>query len=172
MYKKYTTPCPNYGMGGGSRKTPWNGPAKKTPKHWNSYKPRIGSRLPGHKFTSQAVWPDLARFHHFSKTLKVFGYSLSVYFVLGQILNLIGQIFMIFDKFWLFLMAQHLVTLVSQKLRQLLWHILSQNYFEGQNEHFLILCTYRSSVGSSSIIDWILKILSTSSLEREREREE
>ena len=39
--------------------------------------------------------------------LKVFGYSLKVYFELGKILNLIGQIFMILNKFSLLLMAQY-----------------------------------------------------------------
>ena len=52
------------------------------------------------------VWPDLVKFHHFGKTLKVFGYSFRGYFVLGKILNLIGKIFMIFDIFWLMFMAQ------------------------------------------------------------------
>ena len=55
----------------------------------------------------RSVWPDLAKFSHFVKTLKLFDYSLMVYFVLGKILNLIGQIFMILDRFSLLLMAQY-----------------------------------------------------------------
>ena len=53
------------------------------------------------------VWPDLAKFVHLGKTSKVFGYSLRVYFVLGKILTLSGQTFMILDKFPLLLMAQY-----------------------------------------------------------------
>ena len=54
-----------------------------------------------------SVWPDLAKFCHLGLTLKVFGYSLRVYFVLGKILTLIGQIFMTLDKFSWLLMAQY-----------------------------------------------------------------
>ena len=53
------------------------------------------------------VWPDLANFRHLGKTLKVFGYSLRVYFVFGKTLTLIGQIFMKLNKFSLLLMAQY-----------------------------------------------------------------
>ena len=53
------------------------------------------------------MWPDLAKFRHFGKTSKVFGYSLRVYFVLAKILILIGQIFMILDQFTLLLMAKY-----------------------------------------------------------------
>ena len=53
------------------------------------------------------MWPDLAKFCHFGKTSKVFGYSFMVYFVLGKLLNIIGQIFMTLDKFSLLLMAQY-----------------------------------------------------------------
>ena len=42
---------------------------------------------------TRPVWPDLAKFHHF-------GNSLRVYFVLGKILNLIWQNFMILDNFY------------------------------------------------------------------------
>ena len=42
-------------------------------------------------YTSRAVWPDLAKFHHFGKTLIVFGYSLKIYFLLGKVLNPIVQ---------------------------------------------------------------------------------
>ena len=45
------------------------------------------------------------KFHHFGKTLKVFGYLLKVYFALGKILNLIGQIYITLDKFSLMLMG-------------------------------------------------------------------
>ena len=53
------------------------------------------------------MWPDLAKFRHFGKTLKVFGYYLMVYFALGIFLNIIGQIFMTLDKFSLLLMARN-----------------------------------------------------------------
>ena len=53
------------------------------------------------------VWPDLAKFGHWGKTLIAFGYSLRVYFVFGKILTLIGLIFMILDKISLLLMAQY-----------------------------------------------------------------
>ena len=53
------------------------------------------------------VWPDLAKFRQFGKTLKVFGYSLRIYFVLANILILIGQIFMILDKFTFLLIAKY-----------------------------------------------------------------
>ena len=41
------------------------------------------------------------------QTVKVFGYSLRVYFVFGKTLTLIGQIFMKLNKFSLLLMAQY-----------------------------------------------------------------
>ena len=53
------------------------------------------------------VWPDLAKFRHLGKTYKVFGYYLRVYFVFCKILTLIGQMFMILDKFSLLLMVQY-----------------------------------------------------------------
>ena len=53
------------------------------------------------------AWQDLAKFCHLGKTLKAFGYSLRVYFVLGKILTLIGQIFMTLEKFSWLLMAQY-----------------------------------------------------------------
>ena len=47
-----------------------------------------------------AVWPDLAKIHHFGKIVKVLGIILGVNLVLGNIVNLptmpkylIGQIF-------------------------------------------------------------------------------
>ena len=49
--------------------------------------------------TPTSVWPYLANFRHFGKTLKVFGYSLRVYFVLGTILNKTGPIFIMLDHF-------------------------------------------------------------------------
>ena len=59
------------------------------------------------KIAYLSVWPKLAKFRHFGKTLKVFGYSLRVCFVLGKIVNLFGQIFMMLDTFSLLLMAQY-----------------------------------------------------------------
>ena len=51
--------------------------------------------------------PDETSATRIGKTIKIFGYSLRVYFILGKILTLIGQIFMILDKFSLLLMAQY-----------------------------------------------------------------
>ena len=46
------------------------------------------------------VGPDLAKFHHFGKMLKVFGNYLRVNFIFGQILlNPLWLIFMILGKF-------------------------------------------------------------------------
>ena len=39
-----------------------------------------------------SVWPDLAKFLHFGKILQVFGNILKVYFLFGEILNLLWQI--------------------------------------------------------------------------------
>ena len=43
------------------------------------------------------VWPDLAKFHHFSKVLQVFGKSLMVYFLFGKMFNLLRWICYIFE---------------------------------------------------------------------------
>ena len=53
------------------------------------------------------MWPDFAKIRHLGKTLKVFGYSLRVYFVFGNTLTLTVQIFMILDKLSLLVMAQY-----------------------------------------------------------------
>ena len=53
------------------------------------------------------MWPDLAKFRYYGKTLKLFGYSLRVYFVWGKIVNLIGEISMMLEKISLLLMAQY-----------------------------------------------------------------
>ena len=51
----------------------------------------------------RSVWPDLAKFHHFVKILKVFGNFSTVYLVFAQYLNLlwifcaIGQIFIVMN---------------------------------------------------------------------------
>ena len=37
------------------------------------------------------VWPDSAKFCHFGKSLQVFGYFLTVYFLFGKILSLLWQ---------------------------------------------------------------------------------
>ena len=50
------------------------------------------------------IWKKFATL---AKLKKVFGYSFRVYFVLAKILILIGQIFMILDKFTLLLMAKY-----------------------------------------------------------------
>ena len=39
-----------------------------------------------------AVWPDLPIFHHFGKSLPVFGKFLTVHFILGKILSWLWQI--------------------------------------------------------------------------------
>ena len=41
---------------------------------------------------SPSVWPDLARFRHFGKSLQVFGKFLTVYFLFGKILSLLWPI--------------------------------------------------------------------------------
>ena len=38
------------------------------------------------------VWPDLAKFRHFVKSLQVFGNFLTVYFLFGKMLSLLWQI--------------------------------------------------------------------------------
>ena len=38
-------------------------------------------------FDLKAVWPDLAKFHHFGKYLKIFGNIFKVYLVLGKVFN-------------------------------------------------------------------------------------
>ena len=64
-------------------------------------------RTQGEQTTAQSVWLNLAKFRQFGKTVKVFGYYLRVYLVLGKILNLIGHIFRIFGKFSLLLLVQY-----------------------------------------------------------------
>ena len=39
-----------------------------------------------------AVWPDLVKFHHFAKILRVVGKILKVYLVFGKIMKLLWQI--------------------------------------------------------------------------------
>ena len=41
----------------------------------------------------QAVWPDLAKFRHFGKNLKIFDKYLTVNFLFGKMLSLLWQIF-------------------------------------------------------------------------------
>ena len=40
----------------------------------------------------QPMWPDLAKFRHFGKSLKVFGTVLMVYFLFGKMLSVLWQI--------------------------------------------------------------------------------
>ena len=40
-----------------------------------------------------SVLPDLAKFRHFGKNLKVFGHFKKLYLVFGNLLNLLWQIF-------------------------------------------------------------------------------
>ena len=39
-----------------------------------------------------SVWPDLAKFHHFCKSLQVFGKLLTVYFLFGKMLSILWEI--------------------------------------------------------------------------------
>ena len=43
-------------------------------------------------FSSSPVWPDLAKFCHFGKSLQVFGKFLTVYFLFGKMLSILWQI--------------------------------------------------------------------------------
>ena len=56
-------------------------------------------------FEGRSVRPDLVKCQHFGKSLSL--WLLFECFILGKILNLILQILMILDNFWLFLMAQY-----------------------------------------------------------------
>ena len=47
----------------------------------------------GIKSELESVWPDVAKFHHFGKILKLLGNLLRVQLVLGEILNPLWQIF-------------------------------------------------------------------------------
>ena len=47
----------------------------------------------------QAVWPDLAKFRHFGKSFKVFCNFKKLYLLLGNILNLLWQIFTLLCNF-------------------------------------------------------------------------
>ena len=38
------------------------------------------------------MWPDLAKFRHFGKSLQVFGKSFNVYYLFGKMLSLFWQI--------------------------------------------------------------------------------
>ena len=69
-------------------------------------------------FYFQAVWPDLAKFHHFGKYLKIFGNIFKVYLVLGQVfislwhnLYSFGKIFITVNGQILKTQSGHLVTL-------------------------------------------------------------
>ena len=71
-----------------------------------------------------SVLPDLAKFHHFGKIVKVLGNILSVNLVLGDILNLPWQIFDVIVQIFIFLNGQnwrntffHLVTLRALEWR-------------------------------------------------------
>ena len=64
------------------------------------------------------VWPDLAKFHHYDKYLKIFGNIFKVYLVLGKVSNLlwrnlwaIGQFFVTEKGQILTTKFGHLVTL-------------------------------------------------------------
>ena len=43
------------------------------------------------------MFPDLAKFRHFGKTLQVFGKFLTVYFLFGKVLSLLLQIWYIIE---------------------------------------------------------------------------
>ena len=43
-------------------------------------------------FAGDSVWPDLAKFRHFGKSLQVFGKFLLVYFFFGKMVSILWQI--------------------------------------------------------------------------------
>ena len=49
---------------------------------------------------SQAVWPDLAKFHHFGIVSKGIGNFLRVYLVFGILLNLLGKFLHCANSLW------------------------------------------------------------------------
>ena len=68
---------------------------------------------------SKSVWPDLAKFHHFGKYLKIFGNIFKVYLVLGKVFNSLchnlyafGQILIAVNGKILKTQSGHLVKLV------------------------------------------------------------
>ena len=42
--------------------------------------------------TERPVWPDLAKFRHFGKSLEIFGKFLTAYFLFGKMLSILWQI--------------------------------------------------------------------------------
>ena len=50
--------------------------------------------------SSETVWPEMAKFRHFSKSLVVNGKFLTVYFLFGQMLSLLWQTSDIIGQFF------------------------------------------------------------------------
>ena len=46
----------------------------------------------------RVVWPDLAKFRHFGKTLEVFGKFFTIYFLFGKMLCQLRQIYYIIGQ--------------------------------------------------------------------------
>ena len=71
---------------------------------------------------SCSVWPDLAKFHHFGKYLKIFGNIFKVYLVLGKV----------FNSLWhnLYAVGQILIAENGQKLRIQFGHLVTLIMFD------------------------------------------
>ena len=72
--------------------------------------------------SSQPVWPDLAKFHHFGQYLKIFGSIFKVYFILGKVFSSLwynfyafGQICIVENGKILQTQSGRLVTLIQLK---------------------------------------------------------
>ena len=63
--------------------------------------------------TQRAVWPDLAKFCHFGKSLLVFSKFLTVYFLFGKMLSLLWQTCEIFGLIFWLQMAKYLKRIKS-----------------------------------------------------------
>ena len=59
------------------------------------------------------VWPDLAKFHHFGKSLQVFGQFLMVYFLTGKMLSPLWQIGNVFGLIFITANGQILKNIIS-----------------------------------------------------------
>ena len=60
-----------------------------------------------------AVWPDLAKFHHFGKIFKVLGNFSRAYLLFGKILNLLWQILYTFGQIFIDIHGQMLKNILA-----------------------------------------------------------
>ena len=78
-----------------------------------------------------SVWPDLAKFRHFGNFFKEFGNFKKLYFLLGNLLSLLWQIFPLLGNFhcWKWPKMKHNIAIWSHWLPRSFACILPVKYF-------------------------------------------